>query len=674
MRLPPVADWGRLLGSWIRSPRVRAVGERVLPGAGRGDWFVLVFALAGVLWCAWYAYTQPHPWDLKELARLADGTKRKYKEFLAPGLWYGAVVHLIVWLPVVLLARYWPKGEPARLSAEAKGETMSPRLFWGLMIALTVVAGVERWQRMDHSYWGDEGWAVTRYGHGLYRPMERGNLQGSMNFVDARWEQAFFDDHTGGNHYLFTVAQRYSLDVWRSLTGQPREAFSEVVSRLPPFIAGLACLPLLAGMLRWWGRPWTGFWAAFFLAAHPMHLRYSSEARGYSLMLCFLLCALWFAALALRHGGWRWWLLFGVAEFLSLYSWKGIYYGLGLVNGVVFLMIWFGRLENADRGLRPRFVATARWVVASLLMAGGLIHLVMPCALQGPEAMRIAGGRPMYLPWLWDAISSLFTGMPWKFGRDNPSLLAGSKLLAAYPGAAWTLMVIHAGLLLAGLVALARRCPRFGWMLFALAISCVAGALHFKYRVQVEWQTWYSFYVVPAICVVLAFGAQALGGLLGRWLPRGSGAWAGGVLGGAAFLAMTIPQTAYMLSHPVEANREAFEVTRGRHEPLWQTTPTLIHTVYLWRHIGLYDPRADTHVRTAASLKAKIEAVRKVDGELYVIMGERLLSQLLSPDMVPMLYDETLFDHTHTFHAQDDSLTLYVFHYKKPAKAVDGAP
>ncbi len=669
--LARVTPWLSGIGNRLRPLGKRA--ERLLPRAEAGDWTVFLIALAGVVFCAWWLLSREMPATLAEVAELMDGTRRKYREFIAPGLWYGAIVHLMLWIPLLLMVRVWPKGGTARFlggpdGLESQRHPSNGRYFWTVLALIVIVAAAVRWTRMDLSYWGDEGWAVTRYSHGNWRPMDRSEPQGEMRFFPALWDQAFFDDTTGGNHYLFTVVQRLTLDTWRTITGLPRESFDETISRLPSLIAGLACLPLLACMLRWWGRPRVGLWAAFFLAAHPMHLRYSSEARGYALMLCYLLAMIWFAALALQSGHWRWWLFFAVAELLAVYSWKGVYYGLGVTNAAIFFMILFGKVDPATltgSPQRARWVAAGRWLMANLLAFGVFVHLLMPCIMQTPEAMRAVGGRPMDGTWLRQELAQVFTGTPWQIDPENPSLVAVARLWRHYPVVVWTLFAGYAAVLAIGIVTILRQCPRLGVLCGALIVSCVIGALHFKYKVHAEWQTWYSFYILPAICITAAFGVAELTRQSGRWL-RGRASWITGTAVAAAVLLMAAPQTVVMASTPLEANREAFELTRGQHEPWGYREPSNIFTVYLWRHIALYDPRADTRVRDGAALATRIEEVKKAGGELYVVMGERELSRVLSGDMVEMLEDPALFTLMKTFYSQDPALTLRAYHYTGP--------
>jgi hypothetical protein len=631
---------------------------------------MILLALIGVVSSLWWLQTKPHPWTIKEISELADQGSRKYHDYLEPGLWLGALLSVLAWAPLLVFARWWPRGDPARYAMRAaSGATeapLKPALFWLLLAAILIPAATLRWERLHLSYWGDEGWAVTRYSHGAWRPADKSDPQGPMRFWKANWDQAFFDDHTGGNHYLFSAAQHLTMDAWRAIKGRPREDFSDPVSRLPSFVAGLTSVALLACFFRWAGLARTGLLAAFLLALHPMHLRYSSEARGYAMMLCFLIATVWVAFRALDSGRWRWWLLFALGEFLTLYSWKGISYGLACFNLVLlFVLITGGGVPGSPAIPRAaRFVASGRWLAANLLAAGLYLRLVAPCLLQTKLAMAIAGGQPMYLPWLKNAVAQVLTGTPWALHASNPSPVALQRLGGAHPLLASAIGGAFLLLGWLGIRSLSRRWSRLGLVCLALAVSTVVGALHFKSRLEMEWQIWYSFYAIIAVVTVLAFGVTAWHGWLRShfpdsiWLPR-----VGCVAAALALVVLQMPQTTYAVRHPVEANREAFLATRGRHEPLHFSGPSNIYTVYLWRHIGVYDPRADTKTRTAPDLRAKIETVLKTGGDLYVVMGEPDLSRLLSGDMVDMLEDPALFTPMETFRAQDESLTLRIFRY-----------
>jgi len=63
---------------------------------------------------------------------------------------------------------------------------------------------------------------------------------------------------------------------------------------------------------------------------------------------------------------------------------------------------------------------------------------------------------------------------------------------------------------------------------------------------------------------------------------------------------------------------------------------------WLWRHIDLYDPRADQKVRDAKRLRGMAE-VDAMGGHLYYVVGQRAL-RAFNPDMQALLDDPALFE------------------------------
>ncbi|MGI8602016.1 MAG: hypothetical protein ACR2OZ_03350 [Verrucomicrobiales bacterium] len=66
--------------------------------------------------------------------------------------------------------------------------------------------------------------------------------------------------------------------------------------------------------------------ALFFGALHPMHMIFSTQARGYALVLLFSSLLPGLAWIALEQGKWRhWWVVAG-CFFGCLYSFPGSFY------------------------------------------------------------------------------------------------------------------------------------------------------------------------------------------------------------------------------------------------------------------------------------------------------------------------------------------------------------
>lgn len=671
--LPSLKARVRTFWHWLGAGRVSKSSLRL--------WIVLL--MAAVALALWLNDMRP-PWKTPWAEDIASDRRPTFKTFLRVGLWWGTLVHLLLLGGLLASVRLWGRPGAARfdVSLGASRGWRSP-WFWALLLTLCAAAACVRWPKMSQSYWGDEGWAVAPYVYGKHVPVEKGNYQGALEHKPVSWAQTAFDDRTCGNHYLFSLSQRATLDLWRWWRGLPAEAFDETVSRLPPFAAGLGSLVALAGMLGWLGRPGSGLAGALMLALHPWHVRYSTEARGYTLMLLFLVLSIWLALVALKNGRWRWWLAFGAAEFLCMYSWKGVMYPLAAANLVLLLWILAGK-AGADESPAPapeRRVTAARWLVANLLAAGIFINLAYPCLLQIKDAkahLIQLSGRPMGKIWLDNSISAVFTGMSWHIEeKENPTEVVLSRELEKRPLPVALELGIQAGLLLAGLLVLAKRNPWQAGLWLAMIAAGAAGAACFRWLIGAEWLTWYFFFMTLPLAVLAGFGLDGLRHLLARLFSGrpGSGSLrlaAGAVLllPPAAYADLTRSEVGLMLRQPYENHRAAFTITRGRHEPLHYKGPSNIHTLYVWRYISLYDPRGDTHVRDAAALRARIARVEKERGELYVVVGHRRMARRLNRDLMTLVEDPELFELLATFWAPEELHCLHCYRYRHPQKEV----
>jgi hypothetical protein len=546
---------------------------------------------------------------------------------------------------------------------------------------------------MSLSYWGDEGWAVAPYVYGKHVPVDPENEQGQLKHKPVSWLNTAFDDRTCGNHYLFSLSQRATLATWRWIKGLPDDAFDETISRLPPFAAGIGALVVLAAMLQWLGRPVAGLAAALLMALHPWHIRYSTEARGYSLMLFFLIVCCWLGFIALRKGGWRWWLAFGLAEFLCMYSWKGVMYPLAAANLVLFAWICRGKLSTHPGQLEGNRTGTAwRWIVANLIAAGLFINLVYPCLLQVKDAkdhLIQLSGRPMGRVWLDNSISGVFTGMAWHVEeKENPTEVVLSRQLQDRPLQTSLELSALAALFSIGLITLARRQPWFAALNLSLFASGMVGAWFFRYVIDAEWISWYFFFLVFPLALLTGTGVDALvTRATETWKSRRSSTSTAShyrpVLAiVCAVLAFVLPAAYADLTHPVsslmcqqayEDHRGSFRVTRGRHETLHELSPSKVWTVYLWRYISLYDPRGDTHIRRADELRKLIAEVEREKGELYVIVGHRRMARKVSAGIMNMVEKSGSFQHLQTFWAPEELHCLHCYRYAPAAEKAEPA-
>lgn len=167
---------------------------------------------------------------------------------------------------------------------------------------------------------------------------------------------------------------------------------SEMALRLVSALAGSVATALLWRLGRALGGRTSAAWAALALALLPFHLRYSQEARHYSLLFLFSLLSSLCLLAAMRRPGARRWAAFGVATALNLYTHYGAFLLLA-AQGVVVLGWLAARARRRD------------WAAAALPAAAGAV------------------GLALYAPWLpraWQAIR----------GNTGPDAVMGTTTAA----------------------------------------------------------------------------------------------------------------------------------------------------------------------------------------------------------------------------------------------------
>lgn len=627
-----------------------------------------------VIVCWRYLDQSKPPSAMRFTRQAAEGLKHNLSDYVEMGLWQGALIHLGLSLLLLLTVRWWSQPLVHTLETRLPSTTtLRPITFYAVLVVLLLAATALRLPRLDLSYWGDEGWALSAYVHGNYKPTDGSNWQGDLTFKPATWQATLWNDQNGGNHYFFSLLQRLTLSAWRTFYDLPDTAFSESISRLPPLLAGLLSIALAALLLRWLGRPRAGLWLGLLLALHPWHIRYSTEARGYALMLCLFLAFIWFLLLAARTGRWRAWLGVAISAFLCVWSWKLAALSVFTANAVVLLHFLLAR----SAPLSARLSAAARLVVANLTAAAFCIAMVMPAVLQSPEvtARFQRMGKPMNLSWLQNSFSGVFIGAPWsRAAKDSPVEAPLSEALIQQPVIA-TFGTLAVLLLMAlGGLALWRARPLLAQLCLALFLASAIGAALFKWRLGVEWIYWYFYPLILPAMTLFAAGIETL------WLRCSARSSPSSSRLQPFCLALTAvipiawihtitPFSLLNLKHPYEAQRESFLATRGQHEP-WTAAgphsgPSPIITCHLWRHIDLYDPRALLNVRDVQALQQQMIRADQLDGELYFVVGMIGFAEATSPDLIALLRDPRYFQPLPKLWAQEPIHHLEPYRYRR---------
>ena len=602
------------------------------------------------------------PWKSSWAKHVAEGREPTFREHLAAGFWYGAAARVGACGALLLVSLGWgwqrKEGDlPPRFDLSRTDDAViSAKAFTGLLAVIFVGALAMRLPRMNHCMWGDESSAMETYTLGCYKPVEPGKLNGLMRFDPPTWVDTFWSARQGpNNHPLFSTTSRLSLEIWRKITGLPADAFSEWVARIPVFICGMASLVVFALLLRKWGAPRIGLLATAILALHPWHIRYSTEARGYGPML--LLFPLTFLVLtyALESNRWRHWLLFGLVEFLTMYAWSGIGYGMAGINVAAAILM----LARSDR-----WSMLVRWATANLLAAAVFLSLYGP---QIPQIMRAhvrlgwMKGLPMDATWFHNILATPLTGIPFhgddlanRFEMSWQGLLQHSPLIT---GVGFAILIIAS---VVGLVSLWRRSRPLAALITGVFVSTVVCVLHFYFGIQDELRTWYLIFNIPWLSVCVAVGIYAIANTLPERFRSAT-------VAGLFLLAMASlwPMNASLVSRPEEDFRSAAAVSRDKHEVFSPDKPSKVVTCWLWRYSVHYDPRGDSHTRTALTLQAKMEEAKAIkDGELYVVVGYSSLARTLNADMMALLENPALFEKHPPFYGRESIHTLTVYRMK----------
>ncbi len=154
---------------------------------------------------------------------------------------------------------------------KSRSYTLPPRAVLPLVGLITALGLFLRWPGIDRSLGHDELYTI-------------------VIFATRSWGDILTGYDLPNNHIFHTLLLRLS----QSLFGD-----AEWALRLPALAAGAASLPAIYALARrLTGIPTVGLLAALMLGSHHLHVNFSQQARGYTLMvlLCILYAdALWWA-------------------------------------------------------------------------------------------------------------------------------------------------------------------------------------------------------------------------------------------------------------------------------------------------------------------------------------------------------------------------------------------
>lgn len=533
--------------------------------------------------------------DASAKVEAGDRTKVKPAEMARTAAYWGACAGSGVAILLLLTRCVWVgESRPATLGSSGKhapsGEAKGRRrfvvgTFWFVVILAMVVGTVLRMQRMEFSFYNDENHVYTRIIAGQWKgvPGEDG-----AEFKQPSWGKTAFSNQTGNNGFLYSITARAVFDAWRAKNPIADGTVVEWVPRSPVLVFGVLTILVIALAGHALKGPWAGAAAAWILALHPWHLRFSTEARAYGMAMFFVVMSIWLLVKCWQTNAWRWWLPYGLTQLLTVYTYPGTIFFVLSVNVVLAGLLGLGMFSQNRRAAG---VSITRLSVSGLLAAIPAMMLLVVPVLETREAMNesAAVAQESVDPRWWaDSVTSLFVGCPWfNFTPDSRSALA---MEYAVDQGIWLLVLGLALSVLAGfvgIVMLFKHAPTraIAWVLMAGLGSL--GLLYFNSaQNQVALMTWYAAPMVPVVVLIMGVGVGAVATRLGR----------GGFAAAApAFVLLAVVTWGILLTRPISVvtsmpkadPRAVVRSARGGDFPDFDERPI---TLSLWFDGDNYDP------------------------------------------------------------------------------------
>jgi Dolichyl-phosphate-mannose-protein mannosyltransferase len=584
-------------------------------------------ALSGIalMLGGWLAFAADKPWkfDLTQAAGWNLGKIVGFYSFWAGVLNLG-LLGILIWT-----APWWAAGE-VRESSERTPRQSFSALFWIGVTGAMIFVGSLASQRLSFGLAHDEDLSARRAIVGEYIVAK----DGSVLPPELKWCNTFFDYRKPTNHVLYSVLARSAWTALGVFVPAGDLQIREWVLRLPAWLAGISAVLVLAIFVAKIGGELAGVTSAWLLALHPWFLRYSSEARGYTLLLLLVPGMLLFWLRATRENLWRWWLGLGACQFLVLWVYPAAIYILVILNG---LTAWWLIREWIGRSGDTRF---RRWLAANLMAAIAATQALLPLVPQLLNYLKTApeARQPLTRSWLIELSSNLLVGMGWNKSAslDSPYVELAPQA-HAHPVVFALLLALVAVSIVVGIV----RATRWRWpqgMIVVLTLLVPAATAAAVAKASNQWLfEWYLIYLLPGLLALAAIGICG-NGVLSFKLPWRVIAACGILLIYAGF---SEPIRSPICSRPFDPIKEVVMAMRGTLKPTAQSGRERL-TASFPNHLSYYDP----HVQRLKSPTDLWDAMQRPDSEqktLYVTAHHPWGAVFGYPELWRLFYESGLF-------------------------------
>ena len=610
-------------------------------------------ALSGIalILGTWLAFAADKPWKF-DLTQAASWNLAKIVGFYS--FWAGAfnlgLLGILIWT-----APWWAAGEARRKSDTTPRRSLSA-VFWVGVIGAMIFVGSLASQRLNFGLAHDEDLSARRAIVGEYIVTE----DGSVLPPELKWRNTFFDYRKPTNHVLYSVLARSAWTAWGVFAPAGDVHIREWVLRLPAWLAGISAVLVLAVLVARIGGELAGVTSAWLLALHPWFLRYSSEARGYTLLLLLVPGMLLFWLRATRENLWRWWLGFGACQFLVLWVYPAAIYILIILNG---LTAWWLTRERTGKTGDVRF---RRWLAANLMAAMAATQAMLPLVPQLLNYLKTApeARQPLTQSWLIELSSNLLVGVGW---NKSASLKSPYVELAPQTNAHPLVFAFLLALLAVAIVFGIVRATRWMWpqgMIVVLTLLVPAATAAAVAKASNQWLfEWYLIYLLPGLLALAAIGICGNRDPLLK-LPWRVIAASGLILIYAGF---SEPIRRPICSRPFDPIKEVVMAMRGTLKPTAQSGRERL-TASFPNHLSYYDP----HVQRLKSPADLRDAMQRADSEqkaLYVTAYHPWGAVFGWPELWRLFYESGLFVDFVVHHGMENVEDRVVARYQPGALA-----
>ncbi|MGK0187698.1 MAG: hypothetical protein ACI9R3_003487 [Verrucomicrobiales bacterium] len=578
-----------------------------------------------------------------EIARqLAAGNAPHWKLDTVVGIYWGAAANCTIAGLLIITMRWWCRQSSAA-ETDPRSSVKSGRFFLLALILIVITAGAVRWKLANGSLWWDEMWNVKMATVGEFRTGSK--HPESLRFHPTDFARCAWYYQKPTNHVPTALASKVSYNIWSQLTNARVGEINEFVIRLPVFLSALGSVALIGLCVRRWTGPGPGLVAAAILAVHPWFIRYGIDARAYGPVVFSMLLSLWSLSQALSTDRFRFWLLFGFAQFLLM--WSNLHTIWFCASATIAAALLIGIRHSPAH----RWPQMGRLLAANALAAAAFLQVFIPNLIQLSRwASSEMDDSRVDFSMLRTTASQLLFGIEpeWPIhGIESAGLVTWASETGGHTWLMWVAILAALAFIISGMLHLSKKNRVAGALILATFLAAIV-------FLTASWLYDFYFYprflivLLPSVVITLATGLwQGCQWIHCRLSLARPGAIA--ALGFFGYLLICLPQISVLQKRSYAPMREVAQyiLAQKKLDPEVQAFGYGLGS----RILRLYDPEIRYTITPPGEkdLRSALEEAKKNQHPLYVFYGYPLFNRMTMPGGFPMLEDPDLFEEVAAF-------------------------